>query len=75
MVGGGGQGRAAKYEGNGPSSLCEWHRCHHLVLISFHLLAPPLRQYVGIELPEAHLFIISMGTQGRRLREALYEFT
>lgn len=34
-----------KYEGNGSLSIQldhKWHHCHHLVLVSFHLSAPPL---------------------------------
>lgn len=39
-----------KYEGNGSLSLQldhKWHHCHHLVLISFHLSAPPLQAISG----------------------------
>lgn len=56
-----------KYEGNGPSRLHDGIVV--ITLFSFHFISwrRHWRQYVGIELQEAHLFIISMGTEGRAL--------
>lgn len=63
-VGGGGRRRGLSYEGDGPTS-----GSVVIALFRFHFISwrHHCSQYVGIELQEAHLFIISMGTQGRAL--------
>lgn len=43
----------------------KWHHCHHLVLISFHLLAPPLQAISGYWVTWGPPLIIFMGTQGQ----------
>lgn len=60
--------RGLKYEGSGSLSLQldhKWHHCHHLVLISFHLLAPPLQAISGYWVTGGPPLIIFMGTQGQ----------
>lgn len=57
-----------KYEGNESLSLQldhKWHHCHHLVLISFHLSAPPLQAISGYWVTGGPPLIIFMGTQGQ----------
>lgn len=45
----------------------KWHHCHHLVLISFHLSAPPAQPISAYPVTGGPTLFIFMGTQGQRV--------